>query len=287
MMKPTLCTLDLKQSSHSELRFIISEIQRTGLGVFFNQDLDESEFIGLMKRIGRCETPYKFMNPELYPEISIVSASKNEVGEKVGMFGEGELGWHSNGNSRHRVQEILIALYCVVGDVNSTLSICHTGLAFSELSKEEQEYYKEIKIQLRYKNGGVYQLKEDDPEHLFMLEHRGSIRRLVETHPYTNASYFYFPYHFICRAWHKSKVIDHQQLIKELIPKIFQSQFQHHVVLAPGDLILMDQLITLHRRSPVAPDRRLWRIACDYSQVLGTPEIKTYGNNVTAGPVNK
>ena len=67
------------------------------------------------------------MNPKKNPEIFIVTAKKDKHGKKLGMFGETELGWHSNGNSRHNVITYLIALYCVEEDVNTTLSICNTA----------------------------------------------------------------------------------------------------------------------------------------------------------------
>jgi hypothetical protein len=38
-------------------------------------------------------------------------------------------------------------------------------------------------------------------------------------------------------------------------------------VFQKGDMLLMDQLTTLHRRTPVMGDRMLWRAAGDYSKV--------------------
>ena len=63
---------------------------------------------------------------------------KKVDGKKIGMFGDTELGWHSNGNSRHLIDKILISLYCVKEDVNTTLSVCHTSKPFYDLSEDEQ-----------------------------------------------------------------------------------------------------------------------------------------------------
>ena len=55
---------------------------------------------------------------------------------------------------------------------------------------------------------------------------KGSIRKLVGKHPHTGQEYYYFPYHFIEKAWHRmacaggaKKSIDHNQMIKDLNKK--------------------------------------------------------------------
>ena len=135
------------------------------------------------------------------------------------------------------------------------------------MNRNEQEYYKDIKIRLAFVNNTVYHLDEDDPEYKLMSRYPGSIRPLVDKHPNTDLYYFYFPYHFIVKAWHKSKKIDHIKLIEELKPIIFRSKYQYHHIFKQGDLVLSDQLCTLHRRTPVYDvNRLLYRVAHDYSK---------------------
>ena len=126
--------------NRTELNNLVKKIQTEGLSIHHEQEFTESKIIEFFKRIGECEAPGLFMNPKEYPELFLVSDRKDEQGKKLGMFGGGELGWHSNGNSRHLIDKILIALYCVKGDVNTTLSICNTSQPFYDLSKEEQDY---------------------------------------------------------------------------------------------------------------------------------------------------
>jgi alpha-ketoglutarate-dependent taurine dioxygenase len=113
----------------------------------------------------------------------------------------------------------------------------------------------------------MYHLDEDDPELEFMSKNKGSIRPLVGQHPHTGADYFYFPYHFIIKAWEGKKPVDHEEIIERLKPIIFKSKYQRHHVFAEGDLLMMDQFTTLHRRTPVMGDRLLWRVACDYKRI--------------------
>ena len=136
------------------------------------------------------------------------------------------------------------------------------------MSAEDQEYLRTIKIKLKFKNNTMYHLEEDDPELEFMSKNRGSIRPLIGQHPHTGQDYFYFPYHFICGAWEGKKKIDHQPLIDKLMPHIFKSQYQYHHIFKKGDLVMMDQFTSLHRRTPVLDNNRLlWRIANDYKHI--------------------
>ena len=267
MIKPFKTIQDIKTLDDGHIRQLARDIHQDGVAVMYNQKLNETDYIKFMKRFGECEAPDLFMNPKEYPEIFLVTGKKVD-GKKIGMFGDTELGWHSNGNSRHLIDKILIALYCVKEDINTTLSVCNTQQPFFDMSKDEQEYYRSITIRLKFKNNTIYDLEEGDPELEFMSKNKGSIRKLVGQHPHTGLEYFYFPYHFICKAWEGKKQIDHEKLIEGLMPKIFKSQYQYHHIFKEGDLLLMDQFTSLHRRTPVMDNNRLlWRIASDFNNV--------------------
>jgi len=267
MIEPFKTIQDIKSLDDGHIRQLARVIHQDGVAVMYNQNLKESDYIDFMKRFGECESPDLFMNPKEHPEIFLVTGKKVD-GKKIGMFGDTELGWHSNGNSRHLIDKILIGLYCVKEDINTTLSVCNTSKPFYDMSNEEQEYYRSITIRLKFKNNTIYDLEEGDPELEFMSKNKGSIRKLVDIHPHNKSEYFYFPYHFICKAWEGKKQIDHEELISKLKPKIFKSQYQYHHIFKEGDLLLMDQFTSLHRRTPVMDNNRLlWRIASDFINV--------------------
>lgn len=260
-------TLQVYNYTDSELKDLVNKIQTYGLSIHYNQEFTESQIVEFFNRIGECEAPGLFMNSKQHPEIFYVSDRRDDSGNKIGMFGAGELGWHSNGNSRHLIDKILIGLYCIKGNVNTTLSICNTSDPFYNLSEDEQEYWKSIVIRLKFQNDTMYHLDDDDPELEFMSKNKGSIRPLVGVHPHTQKYYFYFPYHFIIKAWEGKQSIDHEKMIERLKRIIFKSQHQTHHVFQEGDLLLMDQFTTLHRRTPVMGDRLLWRLASDYKKI--------------------
>ena len=267
MINPYKIDKQFKELDDKKLKQLAEVIHEEGVAVLYNQELNEREYIDTMKKFGECETPFLFMNPKEYPEIFLVTGKKID-GKKIGMFGDTELGWHSNGNSRHLIDKILIGLYCVKEDINTTLSVCNTSQPFYDMSEDEKEYWRSITIRLKFKNNTIYDLEEDDPELEFMSKNKGSIRPLVGTHPHTGKEYFYFPYHFIIKAWADKKQIDHEEMINKLKPKIFKSQYQYHHIFKEGDLLLMDQFTSLHRRTPVMDNNRLlWRIASDFKKI--------------------
>ena len=102
-----------------------------------------------------------------------------------------------------------------------------------------------------------------------MSASKGSIRKLVGIHPHTGQEYFYFPYHFIDTVWHKKQKIESAPLIQDLMKIIFKSKYQTHHIFKEGDLLLMDQFTSLHRRTPVYDTNRLlWRVARDYRNLF-------------------
>jgi len=264
-------TTQISTLNRDALKQEASIIQIKGHRIYYEQDLNADSYVELMKRFGDCETPDLFMNPKNNPEIFIVTGKKDKHGKKLGMFGEGELGWHSNGNSRHNVDKILIGLYCVKEDENTALSICNTAQPFQDLDDKLKDYYRDIVIKIKFKNDTIYHLDEGDPELEFMSASKGSIRNLVDIHPHIiqhPSEYFYFPYHFIEKAWYKKKKIDVNKLIKDLKKIIFKSEYMTHHIFQKGDLVLMDQFTSLHRRTPVYDNNRLlWRIASDYRRI--------------------
>ena len=268
MIEPLKIKTQIKSFDNKKLKQLADAIHREGVAVLYNQDMNEREYIDTIKKFGECEAPMLFMNPKEYPEIFLVTGKRDKDGKKIGMFGDTELGWHSNGNSRHLIDKILIGLYCVKEDINTTLSVCNTQRPFEDMSEEEKEYWRSITIRLKFRNNTIYDLEEGDPELEFMSKNKGSIRPLVGIHPHIDKFYFYFPYHFIIKAWQGKTLIDHEEMIEKLKKIIFKSEYQYHHIFKEGDLLLMDQFTSLHRRTPVMDNNRLlWRIASDFKKI--------------------
>ena len=104
MIQPFKTVQDIKTLDEGHIRQLVRDIHKDGVAVMYNQKLKETDYINFMKRFGNCEAPDLFMNPKEHPEIFLVTGKKVD-GKKIGMFGDTELGWHSNGNSRHLIDK--------------------------------------------------------------------------------------------------------------------------------------------------------------------------------------
>ena len=80
--------------------------------MFYDPKFTEAQIVAMQKRFGECKSGL-FMN--LKTTQSVLKLAKVD-GKKIGMFGDTELGWHSNGIPRHLIDKILISLYCVQED---------------------------------------------------------------------------------------------------------------------------------------------------------------------------
>ena len=134
-------------------------------------------------------------------------------------------------------------------------------------------------IQLDDKKDAIYKMSDHDlPDHparereiktgAEFYKEDIDRRPLVGKHPIDGREYLYFMVPYIVGAFENGERINHEALYEELWEKLFNSRNMKHHVFRKGDLLLMDQLHTTHRRSPVKRKiRKLWRCAFDYSNI--------------------
>ena len=74
----------------------------------------------------------------------------------------------------------------------------------------------------------------------------------------------------ITKAWHDGKLINDLDELQEKFDKVInRTKYIKDIVFRPGDILIMDQFYTLHRRSPIMnKNRELWRVAIDYKGTL-------------------
>lgn len=277
-------TKQLLDYNEKELSQLAHKIVKDGQVVLHDQNMSKSQLVQACARFGNIESNEYFMNPVDAREISIVSGAVVN-GKAIGMFGPTELEWHANGTGRYNFSEICVGLYCVTECIDTVLSICNQCDAFESLSKNDKEYYRNIDIQLD-NNGARAQLWKDDGVYSVAYKTQGEEdfkvgsevyketidrRPLVANHPVDGREYIYFMVPYISRALYKdgTEIENFEEFYKTLYSKIIKSKFMFHHVFRKGDLLFMDQLNTIHRRSAVKnKDRQLWRTAFDYSSVI-------------------
>ena len=255
-----------------ELAQLVKKLVKDGQVVLHEQKLTMNQYADVLTRIGEVEKLDYYMNPKEEQRLSFVG--------KDYLFGDTELLWHANGTGRYNFKEICVGLYCVYECIDTVLSINNNCSAFAGLSEEKKNYYRNIDIRLD-NSGPRAKLWPEDSDYKGVAEDTFRVgqehykenvdrRPLVGIHPFDGREYIYFMVPYIVKAFTKDgkEIEDFEKFYKTLWDDVIKSKYQYHHVFKVGDLLLMDQLHTIHRRSPIKDkDRMLWRTAFDYSKV--------------------
>ncbi|REK65805.1 MAG: hypothetical protein DWQ49_00755 [Bacteroidetes bacterium] len=266
--------IDFNKMSDDEIKEWGKNIAADNVILVRNQNLDETGILRVTELIGNVLKPKRFfMHPD-YPGLFRVTNERKE-GQKIGIFADKELDWHSNGNGRPSGKECCVALYCIRPGENSITSFCDTRRAYLELPYDIKEIVDDVECTFQFQNDTFYKLDKDDKE-LVMFENKriypeGVTKPLVYTHPYDGEKGLYFTFHYIRKMWRKSgEPLDEAWLKQYLMDHVFQDKYiWHHDDWQPGDFIFMDQFHSIHKRNEVQGDRFLYRISFDYENCWG------------------
>ena len=256
-----------------ELAQLVKKLVKDGQVVLHEQKLTMNQYADVLTRIGEVEKLDYYMNPKEEQRLSYVG--------KNYLFGDTELLWHANGTGRHKFKEICVGLYCVYECIDTVLSINNNCSAFADLSEEKKNYYRSLDIGLN-NSGPRATLWPEDSDYKGVAEDTFRVgqehykenvdrRPLVGIHPFDGREYIYFMVPYIDKAYNKKdgkEIEDFEKFYKTLWDDVIKSKYQYHHVFKVGDLLLMDQLNTIHRRSPIKDkNRMLWRTAFSYSKI--------------------
>ena len=184
---------------------------------------------------------------ELYP-IQRTTAKKNKKGISTGIFSSGILDWHANLNGLDRADGVALQGY--EGCENTSTSYLNTNLAYNDLDDDfkkelegvycEYEYTPEVwakglpetQYKMMKKDG------QDGPYKMWLLQQ--NIAGVKGIYFYTN---------------NKCKIItEDETLFQRLYDHMFQDKYIYQHWYEPGDIVLMDQLLTLHKRDQNNPE---------------------------------
>ena len=267
--------IKLKDMSNEEIRLWGKTLAKDNVILLKNQDCSKKDLVRIYDSIGRVAKPVdrktgkkEFFADDDYPQLMRVTNERKD-GEKIGIFADKELGWHSNGNARDQGKECSVALYCVKEGTDSITSFADMRQAYRDLPNDIKNEVDNIECLYKFKNGTFYDLDNDDKE-LEMFENRsyyinGVKRRLVYQHPYDNDFGLYYTFHYIQEVY--GNITEWDKLDKYLMEHCFQNKYIAHHSWEPGDLIFMDQFHSLHKRNEVKGERLLYRSSMDYRHV--------------------
>ena len=278
--------IDLTTMSDADIKEFGKRLIEDNVVVIRDQNMTEDQLVHALSCIGRlmvvAAPKAQYATHPTHKYLTRVTNRRDDDGKKIGIFAEKELHWHSNGNFRETGRECCVALYCVEpGDPGTGItSFVDTRKAFNDLPDDLKELVEDVDVNLQFENKTFYDLDEDDPELAFFNSKDyypdGVVKPLVYKHPFSGEKGLYFAFYSIVKMWRRSgALLDEQALRQRLIDHVFQEKYiYHHDTWRKGDLILMDQFHSLHRRSPVQGDRFLWRVTMDYRISLRENLIK-------------
>ena len=184
---------------------------------------------------------------ELYP-IQRTTAKKNKKGISTGIFSSGILDWHANLNGLDRADGVALQGY--EGCENTSTSYLNTNVAYNDLDDDfkkelegvhcEYEYtpevwakgLPEVQYKMMKKDG------QEGPYKMWLLQQ--NIAGVKGIYFYTN---------------NKCKIItEDETLFQRLYDHMFQDKYVYQHWYEPGDIVLMDQLLTLHKRDQNDPE---------------------------------
>lgn len=263
------CGIDFNLMSDEDILKFGAQIAEDNVILIRGQNLSEARLLHIFETIGRVLKPNQFFIHPEYPGLYRVT-NRRENGEKIGIFADKELDWHSNGNGRPSNKECCVALYCLEPGIDSVTSFCDTRRAYNELPSDIKIIAEDIDCVFQFKNNTFYNLDPDDRE-LNMFQDNsmfpnGLVKPLVYTHPFDFQKGLYFTFHYIRKMWRRSgEFLNQQELMNFLTGHVFQEKYvYHHSDWKAGDLIFMDQFHSIHKRNAVKGERFLYRATLDY-----------------------
>ena len=181
---------------------------------------------------------------ELYP-IQRTTGNKNKKGIATGIFSSGILDWHANLNGLDRADGVALQGWC--GCVDTSTSFLNTNMAYNDLSEEfkqeiegvhcEYEYAPEVWVKGLPDTQLKMMKKESEPYKMWLVQQ--NLKGVKGIYFYTN---------------NKCKIVteDHT-LFDRLHQHMFQDKYVYQHWWEEGDIVLMDQLLTLHKRDQNDP----------------------------------
>lgn len=185
-------------------------------------------------------SPKEYPNPweqENFPVQRVTGEQKE--GEYTGIFPVGKLDWHSNLNGPTRADGV--ALQGIHGVEGTTTSWLNTSVALKEMPEELYNRLKDKHCSYYYNMENWSDIK-NKKQLEFMRKNREEYKMFIlqENIAGTKGLYFYVN--------NDLKVEGDEDLLFDLQEYLFQEKFIYHHQWEVGDIVLSDQLLTLHKR---------------------------------------
>ncbi len=197
------------------------------------------------------------------PELIWVSSEKTAEGKPSGFLANEPLDWHSD-NSYKNEDYFGTALLCL--DSSETfIEWINTGHWLKQLDDQYLKRLREMtcvhSIAKFIDSGGLASYQMTDQE-IKLIKKTGTTKhKLIRTHPVNGNEYCYLSPTFVSESNFKPNEFE------DLLEKMISCSPIYSHYWEPGDLIIYDNLMTIHRRSASRSHRSLIRIQFNYDNL--------------------
>jgi alpha-ketoglutarate-dependent taurine dioxygenase len=187
---------------------------------------------------------------ELAGAVSRVSYQLDEKGNPEGLFPQGELDWHADQISRDDAQRI-IGLHSISGSANSQTQFLCTHDAFESLSSDMRSMIRELICKHKWRTGEEGFCPGMNAKQERALRYNSLPLDGMETRLYsetvTGRSGIKLPHHSFDGFVGMDRA-ESDRIINEIEKAIYQDQYVYTQDWQDGQVVFMDQEITLHKR---------------------------------------
>lgn len=203
------------------------------------------------------------------PGIIRVTGKPDESGNHTGMFADGELDWHSNQQSDIDGVAPLIGLQAIEGTKGSRTDFLNLYDAYNDLDSDTRSEVDEV---ITVNTFGYDKVSRGTTEgqvqitNLSLVPDDGSEQSIVATAPCGKKG-LHFPWTSVVGF----KGYTHEEfkrLFNHLIKHCLNPKYQYYHEWTDGDIVWMDQIITLHRRPGDETRKRLLLRMCSNFKII-------------------
>lgn len=199
-----------------------------------------------------------------------VTGIKDEKGKRTGMFADGELEWHSNQQSDNGGYAPLIGLQGVEGTQGSSTEFLQTVDAFNDLSQEVQSEVRSLIAIHRFNRDAICKGTAESQAlitQMHLVPEDGVEMPVIATAP-NGMTGMHFPWTSIA-GFKDYTQKEFEKLYNHLVNHLWQDKYVYKHMWQDGEIVWMDQIVTLHRRPGTETSKRLLHRMCsDWSNII-------------------
>jgi alpha-ketoglutarate-dependent taurine dioxygenase len=186
--------------------------------------------------------------PELKTGMSRVSFAKNKIGKPTGIFANGELDWHSDQQS-HEDSQRMIGLMSLWGSENSRTDFLCTAKAYEALNAEDRSMVDELYCVWNWDGGSMSADLVDSQMEIvrYNMVPLADMECPLRDQTASGVKGIKFPSH--CFSHFRGMSVAESSKFKAYLwDRLNRPEYIYEHNWVDGEIVFMDQNITLHRR---------------------------------------